>query len=86
MLQSEASGGEAPLVVRLQVLQQRLREAYEGAADTSTRALAGGCLALQSELAEGALASLTARLDAASSADLSGAGMKTQARILLPPW
>jgi hypothetical protein len=86
MLQSEATGGEAHLVGRLQVLQLRLRAAYEGAADAVTRELAGGCLALQSELADGALASLTASKDATGLVDLAGSGTKLRSQIILPPW
>lgn len=87
MLRAERSEGDAALAARLQALQAMLRAAHDSSeSDEVTRALAGGCLALQSELADGALAAIEAGAAAGGGVDLTGDGRRGGREIVLPPW
>lgn len=87
MLRAERAEGDAALAARLQALQAMLRATRESSeADGVTRALAGGCLALQSELADGAMAAIEAGAAAGDGVDLSRDGARGGREILLPPW
>ena len=88
LLEDNALGGDstAQLTERLNCLNAALREECEASqADETRQRMAGGCLALQAQLADGAALALEADAGSSGVADLLG-GRNSGPEILLPPW
>lgn len=86
MLRSDVAPSEALFAGRLQQLQDRLQAEYRECDNADMRkTLVGGCLALQAELAEQAMAALEDREAVGNELHLGIEGRQTGA-ILLPPW
>eukprot|EP00892_Ulva_mutabilis_P011498 jgi/Ulvmu1/8720/UM047_0061.1 len=87
MVRSHGGGGggadDAAFAGRLERLQEQLRRTHEAGPDPTLRALAEGCLALQSALAQEAMACLEADAEAAPTTSLPPSASQD---ILLPPW
>lgn len=80
------SQSEGLIAGRLQQLQEALQEECEASRDDTMRhALSRGCLALQAQLADGAMASIEAGVAEMSLPSLGSVG-RSSPNILLPPW
>lgn len=77
---------DALLPERLQRLHSALQAELESCGgDDTRRALTGGCLALQAQLAEGATAAMESAAAESAANALSGSSLARSA-IMLPPW